>query len=46
MIKKIYCIICNKYRKLKNPKISYTFKIFFFLFSVISNKCDSKDKKN
>ena len=45
--KKVYSITFNKYRKLKNLKISYIFKNFFSkkVFSVICNKCDSKDKK-
>ena len=25
----IYCIICGKYRKFKNPKISYIFDYWF-----------------
>ena len=25
-MKKIYCIVCGKYRKSKNPKIPYIFK--------------------
>ena len=26
MIKKLYCVICGKYRKFRNPKISYIFE--------------------
>ena len=25
-MKKIFCVICSKYRKFKNPKISYIFE--------------------
>ena len=41
-MKKIYCVICGKYRKFKNPKIPYIFKknirSFYYL------KCENKDK--
>ena len=37
-MKKIYCIKCNKYRKFKNPKISY-------IFDIICDKCGSNDEK-
>ena len=30
-MKKIYCVICGKYRKFKNPKIPYIFKKPFVL---------------
>ena len=43
-MKKIYCIKCNKYRKFKNPKISYIFDKTLVL-SIISDKCGSKDEK-
>ena len=38
MMKKIYCIKCNKYRKFKNPKISY-------ISDIICDKCGSNDEK-
>ena len=38
-MKKIYYIICGKYRKFKNPKISYVFKKqFVLLFAVSTSK--------
>ena len=35
-MKKIYCVICGKYRKFEKPKISYLLKkhLFFLLFAV------------
>ena len=43
-MKKIYCVICGKYRKFKNPKISY---IFWerLVFSIICSKCENEDEK-
>ena len=35
---KIYCNVCNKYRKFKNPKILYIFEKTFGLSTVYS-KC-------
>ena len=36
-MKKLYCVICSKYRKLKKPKISYlSEKKKFFLLSAVS----------
>ena len=43
-IKKICCIIRDKYRKLKNPKISHIFEKTLVL-SIICSKCENKDKK-
>ena len=43
-MKKIYCVICGKYRKLKKPKISYISKKTF-AFSIICSKCKSEDEK-
>ena len=43
-MKKIYCIKCKKFRKFKNPEISY----FFYkalVISIISSKRDSKCKR-
>ena len=39
-MKKLYCVICGKGRKFKNPKISYIFekKISFF---IICSKCEN-----
>ena len=34
-MKKLYCVICSKYRKFEKPKISYLLeKMFFLLFAV------------
>ena len=44
-MKKIYCIICGKYRKFKNPKISYIFQKKVAV-SIICYKCGNEDKKN
>ena len=43
-MKKIYCIVCGKYRKFKNPKISYKFKKTLFL-SIICSKSGNIDEK-
>ena len=40
---KIYCIVCDKYRKLKNPKISYIF-IKTLGLSIVCSKCDYEYK--
>ena len=41
-MKKIYCIKCNKYRKLKNPKISCIFNGTLVL-SIICGKCSNNN---
>ena len=43
-MKKLYCVICCKYRKFKNPKISYIFEKSLVL-SIIYSKCKNEDKK-
>ena len=43
-MKKNYCIVCGKYRKLKNPKVSYLFEKTFVI-SIICSMCGSKNKK-
>ena len=43
-MKKLYCIICGKYRKFKNPKISCIFEKKLVL-SIICSKCKNKDEK-
>ena len=40
----MYCVIFGKYRKFKNPKISYTFQTTLVL-SITCSKCENKDKK-
>ena len=43
-MKKLYCVICGKYRKLKKPKISYLSEKKIVL-SIICSKCRKKDQK-
>ena len=43
-MKKVYCVICGKYRKFKKPKISYIFEKTLFL-SFICSKCKNEDEK-
>ena len=43
-LKKIYCTKCKKYRKLKNPKLSYIFDEMLVL-SITCGKCGSNYKK-
>ena len=43
-MKKLYCVKCNKYRKLKNPRISYIFDETLSL-STICDKCSRKEEK-
>ena len=43
-MKKLYCIICSKYRKFEKPKMSYILEktsILFFTYS----KCTNEDEK-
>ena len=44
MMKKLYSIKCNKYRKLENPEVTCIFDKTLVL-SIIYDKCSSKDKK-
>ena len=44
-MKKLYCAICGKYRKFRNPKISYIFEKTLVL-SVICSNCENKDEKS
>ena len=43
-MKNIYCIVCGKYKKIKNPKISYSLEVELVL-SIIYIKCGSKEEK-
>ena len=43
-MKKLYCIICRKYRKFEKPKISYFFEKTLVL-SIICSKCKNDDEK-
>ena len=42
-MKEIYCVICGKYKKFKNSKISYIFRKALVL-SVICSQCKNEDK--
>ena len=44
-MKKIYCVICGKYRKFEKPKISYLLEKTLVL-SIICGKCKNEDGKN
>ena len=44
-MKKLYCVICGKYRKFEKSKISYILEKTLVL-SVICSKCKNEDKKN
>ena len=43
-MKKLYCVICGKYRKFEKPKISYIFKKAL-VFSIICSKFKNEDEK-
>ena len=43
-MKKLYCVICSKYRKFKNPKISYILEKTLVI-SIICSKCKNEDEK-
>ena len=43
-MKKLYYIICGKYRKFGKPKIPYLLEKTL-AFSIISNKCKNEDEK-
>ena len=43
-MKKLYCIICSKYRTFENPKISYLLEKTLGL-SIICKKCKNEDEK-
>ena len=43
-IKKLFCVICGKYRRFKKPKISYLLEKTLVL-SVICSKCKNEDEK-
>ena len=40
----MYCVICDKYRNYKNPKISYIFEKTLVL-SITCSKCKRDDEK-
>ena len=41
-MKEVFCIVCGKYEKIKNPKKSY---IFDKVLSIVCRKCGNEDKK-
>ena len=43
-MKKLYCVICSKYRKFEKPKISSILEKKIVL-SIICSKCKSDDEK-
>ena len=43
-MKKLYCVICGKYRKFEKAKISYILEKILVL-SIISGKCKNEDQK-
>ena len=43
-MKKLYSVICGKYRKLEKPKISYLLEKTLVL-SIIGSKCKNEDEK-
>ena len=43
-MKKLYCIICSKYKNFRKPKISYLLEKTLAL-SIICIKCKNKDEK-
>ena len=43
-MKKPFCIVCSKYRKLEKPKTSYLLEKTLVL-SIICSKCKNEDKK-
>ena len=43
-MKKLYCLICGKYRKFEKPKISYILEKIIVL-SIICSKCTNEDEK-
>ena len=44
-MKKLYCVICGKYRKIEKSKISYILEKTFVLF-IICSHAKMKIKKN
>ena len=42
-MKKLYCVVCGKYRKSEKPKISYLLEKRLAL-SIICSKCKNEDE--
>ena len=43
-MKRLYCVICGKYRKFEKPKISFILEKVLVL-SIICSKCKNEDEK-
>ena len=43
-MKKLCCVVCGKYRKFKNPKISYIFERTLVLSNICSNFKNESEK--
>ena len=43
-MKKLYCVLCSKYRKSEKPKILYILEKTL-VFSIIGSKCKNEDEK-
>ena len=43
-MKKLYCVVCGRYRKSEKPKISYLLEKTLALY-IICSKCKNEDKK-
>ena len=43
-MKKLYCVICDKYKKFEKPKISYLLEKALVL-SINCSTCKNKDEK-
>ena len=43
-MKKLYCVICGKYRKFEKPKVLYILEKTLVL-SIIRSKCKNEDEK-
>ena len=43
-MKKLYCVICGKYRKFEKPKVLYILEKTLVL-SIIHSKCKNEDEK-
>ena len=44
-MKKLYCVICGKYRKFEKPKISYLLEKALVFPVTCSSKCKNEDEK-
>ena len=44
-MKKLYCVICGKYRQFEKPKIPYLLEKTLVL-SIICSKCKNEDEKS